>query len=66
MTGFYPAHCGISEELEELLSFLMIVTHIYNLRVTDILMQPLFKEDGKVFSYSYEGPIPLGHIQKLL
>lgn len=49
MTGVYPDHSEVSEDLEDMLSLLMTVNPTYSLRVTDTMMQPWFKEDCKGF-----------------
>lgn len=59
VTDVYPAHSGVSEELEDLLSLLMMVNPTYNLRVTDIMMQPWCKDDWKGFPNPCREGIPL-------
>ena len=59
VTGVYPDHYVVSEELEDLLSLLMVVNPRYSLRVTDTMMQPWFKKDCKGFPNPDEDVIPL-------
>ncbi|XP_076782635.1 sperm motility kinase Y-like [Arvicanthis niloticus] len=54
VTGVYPAPCGVSEELEDLISCLLTVNPSYRPTVMDVMMHPWFKEDWKAFPNPYE------------
>lgn len=55
----YTLPCVVSEQLEDLLSFLMTVNSRYRPTVTDVIMQTWFNKDWKRLPNLYEELIPI-------
>lgn len=59
VAGVYPAPCGVSEELENLLSQLLTVNERYRPTASEVMKHAWFKEHGKGFTSRYEELLPL-------
>nr|XP_038957443.1 sperm motility kinase Y-like [Rattus norvegicus] len=59
VAGVYPAPCGVSEELENLLSQLLTVNPMYRPTASEVMKHAWFEEHGKGFTGRYEELLPL-------
>uniref|UniRef100_A0ABK0KZM2 non-specific serine/threonine protein kinase n=1 Tax=Rattus norvegicus TaxID=10116 RepID=A0ABK0KZM2_RAT len=59
VAGVYPTPCGVSEELENLLSQLLTVNPMYRPTDSEVMKYAWFKEHGKGFTGRHEELLPL-------
>lgn len=59
LAGVYPAPCGVSDELEDLLSLLMTVNPKYRPTVTEVMKHPWLKGHWKGLKNIHEEPSPV-------
>jgi serine/threonine protein kinase len=59
VAGVYPAHCGVSKELEDLLSRLMTVIPKYRPTATEVMKHPWLKGHWKGLTDIHEEPVPV-------
>ena len=59
LAGVYPAPCGVSNELKDLLSLLMTVNPKYRPTVTEVMKHPWLKGHWKGLKNIHEEPFPV-------
>ena len=58
VAGVYPAPCGVSQELEDLLSLLLTIHPTYRPTPMEVMLHPWFKGDWKMFPDPCKDLIP--------
>ncbi|XP_052025356.1 sperm motility kinase Y-like [Apodemus sylvaticus] len=58
VAGVYPAPCGVSQELEDLLSLLLTIHPTYRPTPMEVMLHPWFKGDWKMFPNPCKDLIP--------